>query len=272
ARPGWWRPRCASDAAFDELATEIVRTSEAVAKPDPVAARRARRKPVLGIGAVAAAVAAGAVFLGWPGGEHPAEALSFTRDGQYVKVAVRDPKADPDRLRTEFAAHGLAVKLDVRPASPSLVGAMLSASTDGRGHVELEHLPGADCGGTRCRTGVRIPVGLRTPVTVVLGRAPRPGERILITGSATAPGEILAGVPVTGRTVKEVVAALRQRGGTVAAYMLDRSGGGHPGVWNLDARVVPAGKVKGGWYVSSAFSGATAGTVRLVVSEQRVHP
>ncbi|RFU38841.1 hypothetical protein DZF91_25565 [Actinomadura logoneensis] len=249
-------------------AAEMARTEATVAGRSASAARRPWRKATLAFGTVTAVAAtAAAVVFGWPGAERPAEALSFSRDGDYVNVAVRDPHASPARLRAEFAAHGLSVNLDVRPASPSLVGALLGS--DGAQPSATPNPSGADCGRTWCHRGLRIRLGHQAPVTVVLGRAPRPGERIALTGSATAPGEVLAGVRVRGRTVAEVRAVLRQRHGTVAAYTLDRFAGRHAGIVDLEAPVVPKGVVKGTWYVSDAFSGPAAGTVRLVVSPRR---
>ncbi|MFC5187661.1 hypothetical protein [Actinomadura harenae] len=257
--------RLVSDAAFEELAADITRTARTAR-----AARRPRVRPrfALALGAVAAVVA---IVIGWTGGQRSAEALNFSRNGQYVDVTLRDPKADPARLRAEFAEHRMPVELEIWPASPSLVGAMLSWPEDPK-NVKPAEIRWKDCGGIGCRSGVRIPVDLRTPVTVLFGRAPNPGERIRLTGDATAPGEILAGVPVVDRTVAEVVTALRQRHGTVEIYNLDRPADATTEGWDISAHVVPANKVKGTWRVTFVSSGHTSGAVGLVVSKTDVRP
>ncbi|MEV5575601.1 hypothetical protein AB0L06_36655 [Spirillospora sp. NPDC052269] len=269
-----------SDAAFEDLAADIARAAEAVQEPDtrePVLRKppvRRRRRFALAFGAVAAGAAVVAVVIGWPGGQPSAEALSISRDGRYIDIAVRDPKADTARLQAELDAHHMPVKLKALPASPSLVGSMVNVESEGSKaeQAELGEIPKAKCGEVWCRTGVRVPVGLKTPVTVLFGRAPNPGERIELTGSATASGEILAGVPLRGRTVAEVVTALRQRHGKVETYNLDRPAGRKNGGYDVDEHVVPENKVKGSWYVSFAFSGHTPGAVQLLVSEQNTGP
>ncbi|WP_026415140.1 hypothetical protein [Actinomadura oligospora] len=107
---------------------------------------RVRRRFALAVGAVATVVA---VAIGWPGGQRSAEALGISRDGRYVDVVVRDPGADPARLQAELDARHLPVRLEAWPASPSLVGAMLSANAPGEGWDLDEHVvPQAEVKGT----------------------------------------------------------------------------------------------------------------------------
>jgi len=49
-------------------------------------------------------------------------ALAFTTAGDYIRVVIRNPYADPSVYRAEFAAHHLDISLLMVPGSPSVVG------------------------------------------------------------------------------------------------------------------------------------------------------
>ncbi|GAA0852426.1 AzlD domain-containing protein [Streptosporangium amethystogenes subsp. fukuiense] len=215
----------------------------------------------------------------------PAKALAFTRNGDYIDVRIVDPDADPERYRQDFAAHGLNVELKTEPASPSLVGAMISVSSpqrtvvfhsdgfeikDGNRSPRIKKIEGTDCGKIWCLAGVSIPVGLRSPFEVTFGRAARLGERYEITGDPTARGEILEGMKLANKTVGEVRIMLQRRHATVSHYYKappepsPRDGSGldvteHP----LQAEDVPDT-----WYVHEALGGHEKNAVRLIVAPQ----
>ena len=215
----------------------------------------------------------------------PAKALAFTRNGDYIDVRIVDPDADPERYRQDFAVHGLNVELKMEPASPSLVGAMVSVSSpqrmvefhsdgfeikDGNISPRIKKIRGADCGKQWCLAGVSIPVGLRSPFEVTFGRAARPGERYEITGDPTARGEILEGMKLANKTVGEVRTMLQRLRVRVSRYYkappepFPRDGSGldvteHP----LQAEDVPDT-----WYIHEAFGGHEKNTVRLIVAPQ----
>ena len=128
----------AQPGAFAALADEIV-SMAAVEDPRMSRAahgsrrRQVRRSLMIGLPAAACLAVAGliATSLGSPGqhvGPVPvgppraqAAVLSLTRHGGYLDVIVRNPTADPNRYRAEFAKYHLNISLRLVPASPSIV-------------------------------------------------------------------------------------------------------------------------------------------------------
>jgi hypothetical protein len=200
-----------------------------------------------------AAVALIATALGHPGqrvgpvsvGPAAAEALSFTSQQGYLKVVVRNPLADPSRYRAEFARHHLNITLRLLPVSPSIVGTVVymgqSAGSSNLTPITAKGRCYTGGGGSACPVGVRIPADFHGSAQLVFGRAARPGERYESTVSAFAPGEVMHGMTVKGRTVTQVVAALRRRHVTAAVFNYFHQGDG------VNRRQVP-----GSWYVYDA--------------------
>lgn len=213
----------------------------------------------------------------------PAKALAFTRNGDYIDVRILDPDADPERYRQDFAAYGLSVDLKMKPASPSLVGALVSVSArqrmvvfhgdgfdikDGTNSRRIKKIEGTDCGRTWCLAGVSIPVDLHSPFEVTFGRAALPGERYEITGDPTARGEILEGMKPANKTVGEVRIMLQQRHATVSRYYKappEPAGRGGSGL-DVTEHPLQAEDVPDTWYVHEALGGPEKGTVRLIVA------
>ncbi|MFI7690105.1 hypothetical protein ACIBQ6_13605 [Nonomuraea sp. NPDC049655] len=220
----------------------------------------------------------------------PAKALAFAKNGDYIDVRIVDPDADPRRFREDFAAHGLNVTLTMEPASPSLVGTLVSVSAPQRtvtfhadgftidgepGDNRIKLIKGTDCGRTWCQAGVSIPVSLRSPFELISGRPARPGERYELTGDPTARGEILEGADLANRTVAEVKALLRERGATVESYHqappepFPRDGAG----WDYTAHVLRPESVPDAWYVHEALGSHETNRVKLVVAPRpSAHP
>nr|BFE82088.1 hypothetical protein GCM10020093_046890 [Planobispora longispora] len=71
---------------------------------------------------------------------------------------------------------------------------------------------GCTPGALGCHLAFRIPVGFTGEVRAQLGRPARPGEPYQTGAAATAEGEALEGVTVSGRTVAQVLADVRERG------------------------------------------------------------
>jgi hypothetical protein len=241
--------RLARPDTLADLAAQI--TAEPPAAPDRRAAASGRgrwgRKGRWLIGIPVAAGLAVALLvvtsLGRPGqrvgpvtvGPPAAQALSFSRHGGAIIVTVRDPLAGPARYRAEFARHHLHITLKLLPVSPSLVGTVVYLSGDitpitahGRCHT--------GGGGAACPVGVRVPASFHGQAQVVFGRAARPGEQYESAASAFAPGEVMHGMRVTGRTVAQVMAMLRHRGVSVPLFDYLRRGYARhlhsvPGTW-----------------------------------------
>lgn len=175
----------------------------------------------------------GPVTVGPPAAQ--AQALSFSRHGGAIIVRVRDPLADPARYRAEFARHHLRITLTLVPASPSLVGTVVYLSGDIT-PITAHGKCYTGGGGAACPVGVRVPASFHGSAQVVFGRAARPGEQYESSASAFAPGEVLHGMRVTGRTVAQVLAALRHRGVSVPLFDVMRRGYARhlrsvPGTW-----------------------------------------
>ena len=222
---------------------------------------RARRRLLIGIPVAAALAVTGLILssLGAPGqhlgpiplGPPKAQAavLSFTKEGGYIKVIVRNPLADPRRYRAEFAAHHLDISLTLVPASPSVVGTLVEESvSSGAAGAELKPITATGrCvtggGGDVCPVGVFVPIDFRGSASLVFGRAARPGEQYESTAQADGPGEAMHGLHYLGKSVAAVLAMLAKRGVTVPQWRVQRAGQCY-----VDARR----SVPGNWLVYNA--------------------
>ncbi len=202
--------------------------------------RRLRKRLLIGVPVAAALAVVGliATSAGAPG-QHigpvsvgppkaQAAALSFTRDGRFIDVIVRNPIADPKRYQAEFARYHLNIGLTLVPASPSIVGTLVAESLSaGAGQLTPITAVGkcyTGGGGNVCPVGVKVPIDYRGTATLVFGRAARPGEQFESAGEATAPGEAMHGLHYQGKTVAAVLAMLARRGITVPQWRVQRAG------------------------------------------------
>ena len=262
------------------------RIAAIVATARPVPARRGLvRRPLLVAagGLAAAAVAVTAVVgstrdSGRPEGTVPpapprtvgpaprsvqAAALTFTRQGRYLTVKVKDPAADPARYKKEFAAHGLDVDLQLAPSSPREVGSPVFIEDDGGGGVKTVTAPG-HCGTKTCPVGIRIPLGYKGFVRVVFGRTALPGEHYN-TGPGDTPGEGVGLSDVKNRTVADVLAEAKRKHIGDISYRYEDHGSDKP-----YPNGVPADKVQSDWYVHDAVAG-TGNEVIIFVGPHRAN-
>lgn len=260
-------------------------------RPASWARRSARRWLIAGSAAGGLAAAAIAVTsLDSPAGQpatrhHPkpvagatvaAQVLSFTKDGGYIDVIVRDPLADPARYREEFRAHGLDITLKLVPASPSIVGTLIymdGALTP----ITAKGKCFTGGGGDMCPVGVRVPLDYKDPANLVFGRAARPGEQYESTADASAPGEALHGLKITGQRVSTVLAWLKQRHQTVVQFRgpstlapVKKPSQGVIGVRGKDNFLRPD-QVPGTWYVYEVLPWAPGQVVLFVGSTPTAH-
>lgn len=192
-----------------------------------------------------------------------AQVLSFVRHGQYIDVIVRDPVADPAQYRAEFARHHLNITLKLLPVSPSIVGTVVYFGGNHASAITPITATGAchEASGTdQCPVGVRVPVHFRGQADLVFGRAARPGEHYESTASAFAPGEVMHGMNIHGKTVARVEAMLRRRHATVARFNV----AGNSAASNVTS-------VPGRWYVYDAVPWAQH-QVLLFVGPSRTEP
>ncbi|MCO5991955.1 hypothetical protein [Actinoallomurus rhizosphaericola] len=272
--------RMVSPGTRSDLADRI--TSTAVPEERPA---RRRRTLVIGLplagAAVAASVVAASVLSGSPAPRRQTPqttrsgaprvqlaALTFSTQGRYLIVKVKDPLADPARYRKEFAAHGMNIDLRLVPVSPSIVGTVVMSESEGdaikvitaRGRCRTG-------GGGDCPVGLKIPLDYKAHSMEVFGRAARPGEQYSSTAPADAPGEVMHGLTYRGRTVAEVLAMLKKRHVTVPQYRyVAANGDNRPYQYG-----VPPAKVKPGWFVHDADPWAQGQVMLWVGPTRQVH-
>ncbi|GAA1310656.1 hypothetical protein Psi02_39260 [Planotetraspora silvatica] len=229
-----------------------------------------RRRLLLGVAVVGVTAAAAVVVtssatpgqkvgplqVGPPSAQ--AAALSFSRDGDYLIVKVKDPVADPARYRREFAARGLDVDLTLEPSSANRAGSVLMMGGDEEGNdVRMITAEGA-CGPYTCGVGVKIPVSFKGHFSVVFGRVALPGEHYN-TGEGDVPGEGVGLSDVQGRTVADVLAEAARRDITRIEYRYEEDGSDQP-----YPNGIPADKVEQDWYVHNALAGSDGQVIIFV--------
>ncbi|WP_225878884.1 hypothetical protein [Spongiactinospora rosea] len=187
-------------------------------------------------------------------------------------VTIKDPFADHTQYSEGFKALGLEVGLQLIPVSPSRVGDIVrygfSGTTEadklGGGLSPKGCTPGTP-GTPGCALTVTVSKGFGGKGVVYIGRPARPGERYGAHAAAEAKGEMLEGYDPIERTVGEVAAEARRRGLAVEYQIIRLS---DQGGFSADPND-RATDVRDHWIVWAAES-AQEGTVRLLVSEQRM--
>jgi len=194
-------------------------------EPTPTLAPARRRRLSWRIALPAAAVIVATVtVLGWttglPGfGPRPVAALDIKQEDGYYVVQVKDIYADPENYEAQLRAVGLDVSLRVIPATPGLVGHILTTvgkEVDDRIKTIDPSGPCDKMGG--CPIGLKVPVGYAGSARITLGRDAKPGESFQSTTSISALGEPLHCVPHLNKTVAEVRALLKERGIAIEGF------------------------------------------------------
>lgn len=172
----------AAQAAGDALLHDILRTRT----PSPWRRRLLVAVPVVAGLAAAALVISALLPASTPStpvgpiGPAPADAaLTFTENGGYLTVTIKDPAADPQRYRDELAKHGLDIKLDLVPANPGDVGKVVFTEigdTGGGATLEAIEDPGRCNANGSCQVGFKVPLTFKSYAVVSFGRTPLPGE------------------------------------------------------------------------------------------------
>ncbi|TDD61304.1 hypothetical protein E1263_08070 [Kribbella antibiotica] len=216
-----------------ETRAELLRDITAEAAPIPLKSARSVRRRLVPVLAAAAAVAAiTALVVHVPGDNDRPQALSFSTQGEVMKVRVVDPLADSKRFNKEFKAKGLDIKLVLEPASPSVVGkevAMAASAGAAAGRITTVMYP-AGCeerGTLPCVPEFTIPLDFQGEVSLIIGRAAEPGETYGTSGFIDGRGEALAGVKYANKTVGDVLKILGERGFT-AEYRVETPGYSEP--------------------------------------------
>jgi hypothetical protein len=252
----------ATDAELTQRVTAM--PGERTVRPRPRMRSWRLAAPLAGVAAaaaVAAAIAVSGTSVG-PISVAPAtaQALTFTSEGRYILVIVRDPMADLRRYRAELAARHLNITLRLVPASPSLVGTLV----EGSGPSDITPITARGrCwtggGGNACPVGLKIPANFRGSADYTFGRAARPGEQYETSAPATAPGEVMHGLQFRGRTVATLLNMLRERHVTVPQYRRLQTSAN-----TTYSNALRPDQVPGNWYVQDAIPWAQ-GQVLLFV-------
>jgi hypothetical protein len=245
-----------------ELLTRIMQADPADTEGSPRRRFLVRRVvPAL----VAAGIATAITFsvVGLPDRDrHEAlgQALSFTDEGNFLRVKIVDPKADSARYNAEFKKRHLDITLELVPASPSVVGKEVAAgfgadsenirsTGDPEGCVEAGSYP--------CVPTFLVPKDYTGSADLQIGRAAAPGEHIDAGGAIDGHGEALEGVKYLNQTVAMVLAILAERGYTVPEYRYTKNN------FTTSPKTVPTT-----WFVRSGFL-VSGKEVILFVSPKR---
>jgi hypothetical protein len=218
ATPGEGTQTLLAEILLDRTGPE--QTTDDRAAPDRP---RSTRRRILGLGVIATAAAFALVIgialaLPRPTGSYANAAIEIDRHGNTYTVRIKDAYADPGRFAEVFHRAGLEVNLRVVPVSPSLQRTIVSEGFSGQpGHTGIgagPNCPPAHQG--TCPMTMQIyldPAAVRGhwAAEAWLGRPAHPDEDYAQSASATRPGEALAGLPINGRTVGDVLTAIRSR-------------------------------------------------------------
>ena len=194
-----WNPVRADDMADSAGSVEAVRLLQLVlSEPATLAARGRPRGLVrawLIAVAAAAVVAVITVTVLWPA--HPdgiakrstpgMRLIDFSIRNGDITARITDPDAAAGQLTAVFRAHGLNIRVQAVPVSPSLVGTIVF--TDGP--VTIRTLWNRACSLTGCPVGLVIPASFTGRADIAVGRPARPGEMYQSMADVFAPGEAL---------------------------------------------------------------------------------
>lgn len=149
--------------------------------------RRRKRIRVASAAAVVLVMLAGVALVGsgLPG-TSSAQALAITPEGSSVTVRVSDAAADPASMTDELRKAGVNAEVRAEPVAPGDIGHWLASGTVGHaGPVESQAIVRDLATQIRLHPDfLRLEKGLSTEVSLIVGRAADPGERICAENGA----------------------------------------------------------------------------------------
>lgn len=154
--------------------------------------RVSRYIPIAAVSATGAALAI-AVFFGLGGGGTE-QALAITREADFIVVRLADAAAGPQKLTDELHEAGIDATVLVGPTVPERVGTWVQVSsprvagpsTNTSVHDPIDEQAEARKGEERLRgvvvegTEVRIPVDIKAPLVLIVGRDRESGEQPML--------------------------------------------------------------------------------------------
>ncbi|MGW0060070.1 hypothetical protein ACWDTT_09100 [Streptosporangium sandarakinum] len=257
----------------DIIAQERDTTTAAAALLRRPRGRRFGHRALLGLAAsavLALGVVLGPSLLGGVATSYANSAVEIHEEADTYVARIKDPYADQRKFSEAFRSLGLNVELRVIPVSPSAVGEIVSL---GGGDTPVNVPIGArkepadcDLADSDCFMVVTVPAAIKGTPDVVhfeLGRPAKPGESYENNWqSATRPGEPLAGVKVSGRTVDDVLAEFGKHGLSAEFRRVVVHEGGYT------VEPLAADQVGGDWIVFKVIP-AREGVVGLEVTAER---
>ncbi|MEV0147664.1 MULTISPECIES: hypothetical protein [unclassified Nonomuraea] len=251
--------------------------------PDPATVpgsgrrRPSTRRMVMGTlatAALAAAIVIGPSFVdtgSGPATSYANSAIEIEQRGDWWVARIRDPFAEHELYSEAFHAVGLDITLELVPVAPGRVGEVVKMGSSGAtgpslgigGNLEPE---GCTIGRPGCALTVQVGRDWTGKGVLYLGREARPGERYQSFSVATRKGEMLAGVRVDERSVREVLAEVRRRNLKAVFEIIEPDPDGNGYSTDPKRQSDPVGD---DWTVWEAVSDRP-GVVRLLVSEKRI--
>ncbi|MFD1540589.1 hypothetical protein [Nonomuraea guangzhouensis] len=246
-----------ADALLAQIsATDTTNTADVTAPAFRRTAWNVRRLLMAGVATalLAGGIVVGSSVLGMPDEVYAGEAVTIDRDGNDYVFYFTKGDPDPEALRKAFSTVGLDITVTLVPISPRdpFPYHEMVRTKDVKGSVAYQ---AAECAERieGCLGSMRVSADLSGGAELRLGRPARPGERYEVPVDATLPGEVLAGVPIEGKTVAEAVRIVGDRRLKVG-YTLDwpASGAGDsPKDVDFEERVA-ASRIDAGWRVTQA--------------------
>ena len=141
--------------------------------------RRRIRRAAAAAGALAMVATVVLVRPGLPGGSSP-QALAITPDGSSITVTVTDAAADPATMTAQLREAGVNARVQTEPVPASDVGHWIAGGTIGHATPEQSDAVVRDLAAqVRVHPDyLKLDKGLAPEISLIVGRAARPGEPI----------------------------------------------------------------------------------------------
>jgi hypothetical protein len=204
--------------ALDRLGDTL---EQAIARQQ-AATRRRRTRWLLAAAttAVGVAIVLGLGPTGGPGSPpvgplrvDPASAkVTVRKTAGFYEIRLANVLADPEAIRQALGRHGLNVKIQFIPSSPSLVDKEVASYETPGGDDRVRWTYRQASSVEHDLVTVRVPLDYRGELGIAIGRRVRPGEQYQSAAtSAQLPGEALHCADVEGKRIREILPVLEQR-------------------------------------------------------------
>ena len=206
--------------ALDRLGDTL---EQAIARQQAATRRRRRRTRWLLAAATTAVGVAIVLGLGPTGGPgsppvgplrvDPASAkVTVRKTAGFYEIRLANVLADPEAIRQALGRHGLNVKIQFIPSSPSLVDKEVASYETPGGDDRVRWTYRQASSVEHDLVTVRVPLDYRGELGIAIGRRVRPGEQYQSAAtSAQLPGEALHCADVEGKRIREILPVLQQR-------------------------------------------------------------